>query len=64
MGQELRPAVQQRQQRTRAFARSLVPATRIGLATQSAVTRLILRDAFTGLLRRSYGDTSSILTRT
>lgn len=60
----LRPAVQQRQQRARAFARSLVPATRIGLATQSAVTRLILRDAFTGLLRRGYGDTSSILTRT
>ncbi|MEV2275582.1 FAD-dependent monooxygenase [Nocardiopsis sp. NPDC049922] len=60
----LRPAVQQRQQRARTFARSLVPATGIGLAAQSTVTRLVLRDAFTGLLRRGYGDTTSILTRT
>ncbi len=31
---------------------------------QSTITRLVLRDAFTGLLRRGYGDTTSILTRT
>ncbi|GAA2986258.1 FAD-dependent monooxygenase [Streptosporangium longisporum] len=61
---QLRPAVQQRQQRARTFARSLVPATRTGLATQSAVTRLVLRNAFSGLLRRGYGDATSILTRT
>ncbi|MFI6575288.1 FAD-dependent monooxygenase [Nocardiopsis sp. NPDC050513] len=59
----LRPAVRRRQRRARAFARSLVPETGIGLAAQSTVTRLMLRDAFTGLLRRGYGDTTSILTR-
>ncbi|MCY9786073.1 FAD-dependent monooxygenase [Nocardiopsis sp. EMB25] len=58
----LHPVVRQRQRRARALARSLVPATGIGLVAQSAVTRLILRDAFTGLLRRGYGDTTSVLT--
>lgn len=60
----LRPAVQQRQQRARAFARSLVPATRPGIAAQHLISRLVLRDLFTGLLRRGYGDTTSILDRT
>ncbi|MFE9390117.1 FAD-dependent monooxygenase [Streptomyces sp. NPDC006784] len=59
----LRPAVQERQQRARAFARSLVPASRTGIAAQHLISRLVLRDLFSGLLRRGYGDTTSILDR-
>ncbi|MDA3643411.1 FAD-dependent monooxygenase [Saccharopolyspora indica] len=57
----LRPAVTLRQDHARSFARFLVPATRAGLAVQGAVSRIGMRDAFAGLLRRGYGDTTSIL---
>lgn len=57
----VRPAVHQRQRYARAFTRSFVPGTSLGLVAQSLLTRLLLRDAFVGVLRRGYGDTASIL---
>jgi 2-polyprenyl-6-methoxyphenol hydroxylase-like FAD-dependent oxidoreductase len=57
----LRPVVVARQRRTRSFARSLVPATRAGHGVQRLITRLLLRDSLVPLLRRGFGDTSSIL---
>ncbi|WP_282781907.1 MULTISPECIES: FAD-dependent monooxygenase [unclassified Nocardia] len=60
----LRAAVDQRQDRARAIARSLVPATRTGIAVQTLVSSVVMRDAFVGLLRRGYGDTTSVLAET
>lgn len=57
----LKPAVTTRQRRTRAFARSLVPATRTGHSVQRLLTRLVMREACAPLLRHGFGDTSSIL---
>ena len=59
--ERMRPVVDERQRRTRTFARSLVPATLVGHGVQRMVTRLILRDACAPLLRRGFGDTRSIL---
>lgn len=59
--ERMRPVVDNRQRRTRTFARSLVPATRVGHGVQRLATRLILRDACAPLLRRGFGDTRSIL---
>ncbi|MDH6197682.1 2-polyprenyl-6-methoxyphenol hydroxylase-like FAD-dependent oxidoreductase [Mycobacterium frederiksbergense] len=56
----LRPAVRLRQDRARAFARTLVPRTRTGLVIQGALSCIVMREAFAGLLRRGYGDTTSI----
>ncbi|MGA8248521.1 MAG: hypothetical protein WB797_16565 [Nocardioides sp.] len=57
----MRPVVGERQRRARTFARSLVPATRVGDGIRRLVTRLILREARAPLLRRGFGDTTSIL---
>ncbi|WP_030517756.1 FAD-dependent monooxygenase [Nocardia sp. NRRL WC-3656] len=57
----LRPVVTARQNRARAFARSLVPPSRVGVATQRLITRLMLHDSFAPLLRLGFGNTASIL---
>lgn len=41
--------------------RSLVPATRTGHTIQRLVTRPVMRETCAPLLRRGFGDTSSIL---
>ncbi|HET6738959.1 MAG TPA: hypothetical protein VFH76_08495 [Kribbella sp.] len=38
-----------------------MPATRAGHGVQRLITRLLLRDSLVPLLRRGFGDTSSIL---
>ncbi|MBN9609847.1 MAG: hypothetical protein BGO26_18045 [Actinobacteria bacterium 69-20] len=59
--EQLRPVVAERQRRARTMARGLVPATRVGLAAQRLIMPLVLRDVCVPLLRRGFGDTSSIL---
>ncbi|GAA1567888.1 MULTISPECIES: FAD-dependent monooxygenase [Kribbella] len=60
----LRPVVTRRQRRTRSLARSLVPATHAGHEFQRAIARLILRENCASLLRRGFGNTSTILPTT
>ncbi|MBE1537926.1 FAD-dependent monooxygenase [Actinomadura algeriensis] len=54
----LRPEVVRRQRNARLFARTLVPATRTGLAAQNLMSRFVMRDAFAPLLRRRFGADS------
>jgi 2-polyprenyl-6-methoxyphenol hydroxylase-like FAD-dependent oxidoreductase len=51
----LRPQVRHRQRNARWFARGLVPATRQGLTAQKILMRVVMREAFTGVLRRQFG---------
>lgn len=51
-----------RQRNARTFARMLAPRRRLGVAASNLVTKLVLREAFTGLLRRRF-TAGSILGR-
>lgn len=52
---ELRPQVAHRQRNAQRFARALVPGTKPGLGAQKMVMRIVMREAFTGVLRRQFG---------
>lgn len=60
--QRMHGEVERRQRTARTFARSLIPSSRTGVAIQHAVSRLLLRDRFAGLLGRRFAA-SSILTQ-
>jgi 2-polyprenyl-6-methoxyphenol hydroxylase-like FAD-dependent oxidoreductase len=52
---QLQPQVSHRQRNARRFARGLVPRTQYGVSAQKMVMRVVMRDAFTGLLRKQFG---------
>jgi len=58
----VRPYVKERQKNAHDFAKTFVPASRLGLAVQQVLLKLLLRDAFTGLLRRQFGAESLLQT--
>lgn len=56
--QQMRPHVQAQQKNARGFAKSFVPASSLGLFMQQAIMKVVLREAFIGLLRRQFGAQS------
>ncbi len=61
--QLVRPYVEGQQKNARALARLFVPGSRLGLIGYQALMKLVLRDAFIGLLRRQFGVESFLQTR-
>ncbi len=59
----VRPYVETRQKNARDFAKAFVPSSRLGLAVQQVLMKLLLRDAFISLLRRQFGAESLLQTR-
>ncbi|MFI6906189.1 nitroreductase family deazaflavin-dependent oxidoreductase [Nonomuraea sp. NPDC050394] len=51
----MRPEVARRQRNALVFTKTLIPATRAGLVAQTAVTRVITREAFAPVLRLQLG---------
>lgn len=58
----VQPYVQGRQKNARDFAKSFVPKSHLGILVQQALMKLVLRDAFIGLLRRQFGADSLLQT--
>lgn len=59
----MQPYVESRQKNARDFAKTFVPGSRLGLMAQQIVMKLVLREAFAGLLRRQFGAESLLQTR-
>ncbi len=59
----VQPYVEKRQKNARDFARSFVPQSQLGLLVQQVLMKLVLRDAFIGLLRRQFGAENLLQTR-
>ena len=55
---QMRPQIEKRQESARSFAKAFVPGSRWGLVVQRLVLKLIMREAFIGLLRRQFGGES------
>jgi 2-polyprenyl-6-methoxyphenol hydroxylase-like FAD-dependent oxidoreductase len=53
--QRMRPPVEQRQKNARGNAGIFLPSSRVGLVVQQLALKLLLRDAWTGLLRQQFG---------
>lgn len=51
----MRPQIDRRQANARGSARTLVPGSAVGIAASSVLMKMLLRDAFTGVLRRRFG---------
>ncbi|MCB9078799.1 MAG: FAD-dependent monooxygenase [Anaerolineaceae bacterium] len=59
---QVRPEIEARQTKARDFAKAFVPGSELGLKVQKVIMKLLLRDAFKGVLRQQFsGD--SILRR-
>lgn len=56
----VRPHVELRQQKAHDLAKSFVPGSQVGLAVQKVMMKVLLRDAFSGVLQRQF-LTESIL---
>ena len=56
--QRMRPHVQEQQKNARGFAKSFVPGSSLGLLVQQVMMKVLLREAFIGLLRRQFGAQS------
>lgn len=54
----MRPHVQVQQKHARSLAVSFAPTSRIGVLVQRVLLKVVLRGAFTGLLRREFGAES------
>ena len=54
----MRPEVERRQRNARSFLRALAPGTQVGVAAQRLISKFVLRDAFSGVLRNSFGAES------
>jgi 2-polyprenyl-6-methoxyphenol hydroxylase-like FAD-dependent oxidoreductase len=59
----MQPYVESRQKNARDFAKTFVPGSRLGLVAQQILMKLVLREAFTGLLRRQFGAGSLLQAR-
>lgn len=58
--QRVRPQVEQRQKNARGNAGVFLPGSRMGLALQQLALKLLLRDAWAGLLRQQFGVESLV----
>ena len=56
--QRLRPHVQVQQKNARGFAKSFAPTSSPGIWMQQMMMKVLMRDAFRGLLRRQFGGQS------
>jgi 2-polyprenyl-6-methoxyphenol hydroxylase-like FAD-dependent oxidoreductase len=59
----VQPYVEGRQKNARDFAKSFVPQSQLGLLVQQVLLKLVLWDAFIGLLRRQFGADSLLQAR-
>jgi hypothetical protein len=59
---QVRPEVETRQEKARDFAKSFVPGSELGLQVQKVTMKLLMSDAFKGVLRHQFGG-DSILRR-
>jgi 2-polyprenyl-6-methoxyphenol hydroxylase-like FAD-dependent oxidoreductase len=59
---QVQPEIETRQEKARDFAKAFVPGSELGLQVQKVVMKLLLRDAFKGVLRQQFGG-ESILRR-
>lgn len=55
---EVRPEIETRQDKARDFAKAFVPGSELGLQVQKVMMKLLLRDAFKGVLRKQFGGAS------
>jgi 2-polyprenyl-6-methoxyphenol hydroxylase-like FAD-dependent oxidoreductase len=55
---KLRPEVEARQKGARDFAKTFIPGSQLKLLAQQLLLKVVLRDAFIGLLRRQFGSDS------
>lgn len=55
---QLRPHIEARQGNARDFAKAFVPGSELGLKVQKVMMKILLRDAFKGVLRRQFGAES------
>lgn len=60
--QRMRPHVQAQQRHAHSLAKSFAPTSRVGVLTQRLLLKVVLRDAFTGLLRQQSGAESILHT--
>lgn len=56
--QRVRPHVQTQQKSARSFAKTFVPGSTFSLLTQQIMMKVLMRNAFTGLLQRQFGAQS------
>ena len=56
--QRMRPYVQAQQKSARSFAKTFLPGSPLGLYVQQVMLKVLLREAFRGLLRRQFGAQS------
>lgn len=56
--QQMYPVVQAQQKSARGFASSFLPGSALGLFVQQTMLKVVLREAFRGLLRRQFGAQS------
>lgn len=56
--QQMQPHVQAQQEQARSFAKSFIPSGRLGALLQPIMMKVVLRDAFVGLLRKRFGAES------
>lgn len=61
---QLRPHIEQRQDNARDFAKSFVPGSELGLKVQKVMMKIVLREAFTGVLRKQFGADSILQSQT
>lgn len=61
--QRMRPHVQIQQKQARGFAQSFAPTSHMGILAQRVLLKVVLRETFTGLLRRQFGAESFLQTR-
>lgn len=61
--QLVRPHVEQRQANARKLAKTFLPTSPLGLVIQQIGMKLLLRDAFSGLLRQQFGAESLLASR-
>ncbi len=59
---QIRPEIETRQEKARDFAKAFVPGSELGLQVQKVMMKLLLRDAFKGVLRKQFGG-ASVLNR-
>lgn len=61
--QRMRPHVEQRQKNARGSAKTFLPTSKLGIVTQQLFMKLLLREGFSGLLRRQFGAESLLQTQ-
>ena len=55
---QVRPEIETRQEKARDFAKAFVPGSELGLQVQKVMMKVLLRDAFKGVLRQQFSGES------